>query len=181
MWNATHVEGPQERIGIRIAAYQDRAVLVPILPSLDALSDLLGHPVSFAAQRVQVHVLSWPALGVRGPEPFVERMADLQAVGVVVLDEAVAGIEDRLWRAVVAGEDELRRLRIDVQKVQDVADGRPAELVDGLVVIAHHGNAVWAGVTDQVPHQLELRVVGILELVHQDVLETLPVLAQDYR
>src|SRR5256712_14190419 len=97
MWNAAHVEGSQERIGIRIAAYQDRAVLVPILSSLDALSDLLGHPVSFAAQRVQVHVLSWPALGVRGPEPFVKRMADLQAVGVVVLGEAVAGIAGCPW------------------------------------------------------------------------------------
>src|SRR2546428_7996971 len=112
MWNAAHVEGSQERIGIRIAAYQDRAVLVPILPSLDALSDLLGHPVGFAAQRVQVHVLSWPALGVRGLQAFVERMADLQAVGVVVLDEAVAGIQDRLWGAGVAGECEVRRPRI---------------------------------------------------------------------
>src|SRR2546427_7680494 len=110
MWNAAHVEGSQERIGIRIAAYQDRAVLVPILPSLDALSDLLGHPVGFAAQRVQVHVLSWPALGARGPEPFVERMADLQAVGVVVVDEAGAGIEDRLWRARGAGVVELPTL-----------------------------------------------------------------------
>src|SRR2546427_13127016 len=102
MWNAAHVEGPQERIGIRIAAYQDRAVLVPILPSFDALSNLLGHPVGFAAQRVQVHVLSWPSLGVRGPEPFVERMADLQAVGVVVLGEAGARPRSRLGGGGVA-------------------------------------------------------------------------------
>src|SRR2546427_9754912 len=97
MWNAAHVEGSQERIGIRIAAYQDRAVLVPILPSLDALADLLGHPVGFAAQRVQVYVLSWPALGGRGPEPFVERMAGLQAVGVVVVGEAVTGDGEMSW------------------------------------------------------------------------------------
>src|SRR3989442_12337838 len=95
MWNAAHVEGPQEGLGIRIAAYQDRAVLVPILPSLDALCDLLGHPVGFAAQRVQAHELRWPTLGVRGLQRFVERMADLQAVRGFARGKAGPRMADR--------------------------------------------------------------------------------------
>ena len=52
-------------------------------------------------------------------------------------------------------------------KVQDVLNGRPAEAVDALVVIAHHTHVV--GAAAQQPHQMELRHAGVLIFVHQNV------------
>ncbi len=56
---------------------------------------------------------------------------------------------------------------------------RAAEAEDGLVVVAHHRDVAMPG--GQQLDQLELRVVGVLELVHEDVAIAPLVAPQDVR
>ena len=75
----------------------------------------------------------------------------------------------------------------------DVADGGPAERVDGLVRVADHDQLggrqrarvvavrLPGGVRNQLPDQHVLRMVGVLVLVHQDVPEPAPVSLGDLR
>ena len=95
--------------------------------------------------------------------------AHFEPVGVVVDDQPVGGVEHGLVRAEVLGEDDLPGAGIVLEKAQDVGDGRPSPAIDGLVVVGHDRHVAVPG--GQPLHQLELRVVRILELVHQDVLE----------
>ncbi len=53
----------------------------------------------------------------------------------------------------------------------------PPEAVDGLVIVTHHTQVVPGQLLDQ----LELGVVGVLELVDQDVGEPFAVAAEDGR
>ena len=91
-------------------------------------------------------------------------------------DEPVGRVEDGLVRAVVGGEDDAARLRVALEESAHVGDGRPAPAVDGLVVVGHHRDVVVPG--GQELHHLELGVVGVLELVDQDVAEAALVAAQ---
>jgi hypothetical protein len=58
-----------------------------------------------------------------------------------------------------------------VFEIQDVADVGPAPAVDRLILVAHHGDA--AGAVGQEAHEAVLHVVGVLELVHEHVIEKL--------
>ena len=109
----------------------------------------------------------------RSPEARVG--ADRAVAGDDVLGRAVRdrghhgrrGVEDRLGRAVVDLEAELGRLGEAAPEVGDVLGRRPPEAVDALVVVAHHHEAV--GSPRHQVEQLGLGVVGVLELVHEDV------------
>ena len=105
---------------------------------------------------------------LRRAQPLVDARHDLEPIGVVVGDEARGGVEDRLGRAVVLGEHHLAAAGVELAEREQVRGRRAAPAVDGLVVVADHGDvaALCAG---QQPHQLELRVVRVLELVDQDV------------
>ena len=101
----------------------------------------------------------------------------LVLLGRVVADDRIGGIEDGLGRSVVARQRDDRGVRVVVLEVEDVADRRPAELVDGLGVVAdHHDVAVLLG---QQVDQVVLRPVGVLVLVDHEVLEPLLVVRQD--
>ncbi len=102
-------------------------------------------------------------------EPLDDPRAGLQPVRVVVTDEAVGGLEDRRPRPVVLPEDDDARLAIALAELEDVADRGAAELVDRLVVVAHHRD-VAVPLGDQ-GDELRLGPVGVLELVHEHVLE----------
>ncbi len=62
---------------------------------------------------------------------------DLEPVGIVVLDEAVRGVQDGLVRPEVLGEDDLPSVAVMLEEPEHVGDRRTAPLVDALVVVGH--------------------------------------------
>ena len=114
------------------------------------------------------------AVGVRrGPDlgrrPLGAVAGD-QALGRPVRDprdHRAGGVEHGLRRAVVALEPDLGGVREAPAEVGQVLRRRAAEAVDALVVVAHHDQARRAAA--QQVEQLGLGVVGVLELVDQDV------------
>ena len=61
-------------------------------------------------------------------------------------------------------------------EIQDVVDGRSAEFVNALVVVADHHDVVF-GIAEQLC-ELELCLVGVLILIHQNVAEFVAVFFQ---
>ncbi len=105
------------------------------------------------------------------PEPLDETRARLEPVGIVETHEPVRRVEDRAKRAVVAAQDDGPGARVARLEVEDVVDGSPAERVDRLVVVADDRH-VPVRLGEQ-PDELGLSAVRVLELVHQEVSETL--------
>ena len=76
------------------------------------------------------------------------------------------------------GDDGRRRLVLRGE-VEDVAHRRRPERVDGLRVVAHHRDALPVGL--ELAQDVRLQAVGVLVLVDQDVVETLPGLGRQGR
>jgi len=115
-------------------------------------------------------------MGVPSP-PSVHRF--LAEPRGVVADECVGGFQDVAGGAVVLLQLDDPGAGEILLEAQDVLDLGAAPGVDGLVVVTHHeGDAVRAG---QHAHRGILDGVGVLELVHQDVAETAPVVCQQVR
>ena len=91
----------------------------------------------------------------------------------VVLDQGVGSGEDVLGRPVVAVERDHPCLREGLLEAHQVAVVRAAEGVDGLVHVADDAD-VAVGRLEQAD-ELELRGVGVLELVDEEVAPPLPV------
>ena len=135
-----------------------------LLPKRDALlgegQDPLDHRPG-----LPLLVLGPPELGrrtirMRGDEPL--RRAPLDR-----LHDGSGGGEDRPRRAVVPLEPDLGGGGEALPEVGHVLGGGAAEAVDALIVVADHDERVGAA-RDQV-EELGLCVVGVLELVDQDV------------
>ena len=94
----------------------------------------------------------------------------------VVLDHGVGGVEDRLRRPVVLVEHDRGDLGERILELQDVAEVSPAEAVDTLIGVAHDADVVVASGEEQ--DDLVLGLVGVLELVDEDVLEPLAVVLE---
>jgi hypothetical protein len=100
-------------------------------------------------------------------QPLVETLARLEPIRVVVADEPVGGVEDRLAASIVVDEHDAGGAGVRRSEAEDVAEGGAAEAVDRLVVVANDGDVPVIG--GQQPDELPLGVVRVLELVHQDV------------
>ena len=107
-----------------------------------------------------------------GPEIF-----DL-APGVVGNDR-VGGIQDVLGGPVILLQTDHQGVGIVLLEVQDVADVGSPELIDGLVVVAHHAKVPEA--VRQEPDQFELGRIGVLVFVHHDVDKALLIVFQHLR
>ena len=82
---------------------------------------------------------------------------------------ALAAAQDVAGRAVVLLQPQHHGAREGALEVEHVRQVGAAPAVDGLVVVAHHEDVPVHGAERL--HQPELRVVGVLVLVHQHVLE----------
>ena len=176
----------------------DLAAVEETLPADHAVGDALGPQPFLEEARLLVgaeqdrEILPRPPRGERGPldladhelrlggvarqgdqadlvlarQPAPERLA---APPQVVPDDAVGGVQDGRGAAVILLEaDDLRVLEEALEREQ-VLDLGPAPPVDALVVVAHHADV--AGGPHEVAQQVHLQAVGVLELVHQDVVE----------
>ena len=166
------VEGPQDRIRRGVGADEDGCVLGPC-PLPDPPCDVLRDPVRLlraARERLvpdRGHAFPAPL----GHESLDDPCADLQAVGVVVADQPVGGLQDGRPGTVVPAQDHDPGAPVALPELQDVADRRATELVDRLIVVPHHRHVAMA-LGDE-GDQLRLGPVGVLELVHQHVPEAL--------
>ncbi len=118
-----------------------------------------------------VEVAHGGALLALGAQPLVDPRDGLETVGVVEGDEASGGVEDHLGGAVVLGEDDLPAAGVEPTEREQVGGGGAPPAVDGLVVVADHGEV--RRLPRQELEHLELGVVGVLELVDQDPAEPL--------
>ena len=119
-----------------------------------------------------------PARPLRA-QPLVDAGHGLEPMRVVVGDEPCGGIEDGLGGAVVLHQDHLARPRVEPAEAQEVGGGGAAPAIDGLVVVAHHREV--GGFPRHEPQHLELGLVRVLELVHEDVAVALAQAAEDGR
>ncbi|MNC42471.1 hypothetical protein D3C75_912870 [compost metagenome] len=94
----------------------------------------------------------------------------------VVGDHLVGGIQNCGGRAVVLLQENGGGFRIIPLEVQDIGNIRPPPAVDGLVAVAHHADAVVLVGNHFAEHILG--PVGVLILVHMDVLELVLVIIQ---
>jgi len=109
----------------------------------------------------------------------------LGAPPLVAGDDGVGRGEDGLRRTVVLLEEDRPGVGVVLLELDDVADRRAAERVDGLVGVADDaqlagghgvsGRALGQRGPDQLLDQLVLRDVGVLVLVDEDVPEPAPV------
>ena len=166
------VQRAQHGVRGRVGAHEDRDV--PGRASLPhAPGDVRGDPVRLlrAAREGLVADRRRTVAAALRDQLLDDPGTDLEAVRVVVADEAVGGVEDRAAGPVVPPQDHDLRVPVALPELEDVADGGAAELVDGLVVVAHHGHVAVALGDER--DELRLGPVRVLELVHQHVPEPL--------
>ncbi len=162
-----------EDTGLRVGAIEDGDAGGDRGPRVGELVDALRNPgrlVVLVLGDVAVDLLAGTGLG-----PEVLRFA----VGVSC-DDGIGGGQDRLGGAVVLLQQDRGRVRVVALELEDVADARATECVDGLVGVSDHrefggGCAGWHGWQSQLAHQHVLGVVGVLVLIDQDVPEPPPV------
>ena len=124
----------------------------------DDIGNMAGF-ILFAGRRIMMDLVPF---SVFRPQRFA------LAAGVV-LDHTVGRIEDIGGGTVVLLQADGLGAGENLFEVQNVFNGGAAELVDGLVIVAHHADIV--GTACQQTHQMELRHAGILVLVHHNVAE----------
>jgi hypothetical protein len=167
---AAHVERAQEGVGVVVGPDEHGEVLQR-LPRGVAVGDHGRDVIRLAREGVEGEVL-WPlahalaAVRAARDQALVDSLGDLQPVGVIVLDQAVRGVEHRLGRAAIFLQHDLARVRIGAVEGEDVAHRRAPEPEDRLVVVAHDRDVpILRG---EELHDLELGVVGVLEFVDDD-------------
>src|SRR5580704_9774927 len=96
----------------------------------------------------------------------------------VVLDDFTSDAQDALGGAVILGQRDQEFLRTRtkfsvgdaakaLQEYSETAEGRAAETIDGLIVVADRNDV--AAVARKQPKQLELGNIGVLKFIHQNV------------
>ena len=182
--DARHVQGSQVRVGIAIAADQD-GVVAGMPPGADGGTDPVRDRIGLVRPGRVAEQLDRASLRLGAAElgpslqPLVESLPGFQPIRVVVADQPMRRVEDSLPAAVVVDQHDARRGRIRLTEAEDVAEGRAAEAVDALVVVADDRHVAVLG--GQQLHDLPLRVVRVLELVDQDVPIPRALLVEDGR
>ena len=109
----------------------------------------------------------------------IEGIEILRNTFFVFGDQQVSRIEDGLRRAIIPIQDDGLGIGELLGKVKDDVLIGPAPGVNRLVRIANHVDIGLGG--DEQLHQLILNIVGILELIDQDMVKTMRPLLSDVR
>jgi len=137
--------------------------------ALEQLLHLTGHELRLGALVVHLHDLDRDTPAARRPQVLAFALA-------VVGDDRVGDVEDRLRRAVVLLQTDHLGVGIVALELKDVADVGAAPRVDGLVVVADHGQVAVLG--GEEVGEAVLGVVRVLVLVDEDVAEGALVVTQ---
>src|SRR5438093_3207198 len=156
---------------VQVVAHEDRELAEPALTAQRLGGDEVGDGVGLLCAADLLDVLDVDGFRRPPAEMLVDAERRLKAIAVV-RDQAVSGIKQALRRAPVLDERNGEVLGIRLAEAIEVAQRSAAPREDRLVVVADHGEvAVRLG---EEADQLELRVVGVLELIDQDVAEAAP-------
>ena len=169
--DAVALEGELKAVGLGVHAVEHGAVAeVPAAPAPgeDARGDEL-RLVVLVLRRVEQELV--PGAGV-GPERFA------LALGVVG-DDGVGCVQYVAGGAVVLLQADGAAALELLFKAEDILDGGAAELVDALVVVAHHADVAPAAGQHGGQHVLE--VVRVLILVYQHIFELTLVVLEHIR
>ena len=176
-----------ERPRLRVRTVHDGDVAVAHAVVRVQAFDLRGDPMCFELRGVRGVCGDLLPRARRGPQAL--RLAPL-----VVRNDRVRRVENRLRRTVVLFEHDRLRVGKILFEILNVADVGSAERVDGLVGITHHGDPrrphapradgahvrVFAGVhACELTDEHILRMVRVLVFVHEDVAEFAVVVLRD--
>ena len=165
VWDAGPPERLLERARLRVGAVEHHHLLVRPLARARTPAQLADDPLGFVAlvgrgeQRDRFPALPHGSEGLPNP-------------AAILRDDAVRGVEDHLGGAVVLLQSHEPGAGEVLLELAHVAYVRPAPTVDRLVVVADRGDVA---VRAEPLHEQILRLVRVLELVHQDELELAPV------
>ena len=162
--DAAELHGRLEREALGVGPVEDGHVAPGQALGGVQAQDLAGHP-----RRLVALVLGPVALDRSPAVAHGEELLGLAAD--VVGDDGVGRVEDGLGGAEVLLQHDGRHVGERPLELQDVADVRAAPAVDRLVGVADDAD-VAVGLAQQLD-DLVLGVVGVLELVDQDVAEAL--------
>ncbi len=172
-WNASHVQRAEDRVGVAVGAHQDGVVARPTAGTHGG-GNPLGDGIGLVRARVKGEQLDarigrdvGAAVRARH-ESLVEPFPCLEAVRVVVPDQPIGRVQDRLAAPEVVGQDHARSGGEGLAETEDVRECRPAEPIDALVVVPHH-REVGRRRPGQQLDQLELGMVRVLKFVDEDV------------
>ncbi len=133
------------------------------------LADTVCHPGRFFTFIPRAEKLDRLALAGIRPQGFF-------LAACIVGNHLIGGVQDVRRRTVILLQLDNRRIGIILFKIQNVSNIRAAPAINRLVIIAH--NAQVMTFRRQKSHQLILRIVRVLILVHHNVTETLPIAFQ---
>ena len=155
-----------QKPGLGVRPVEDRLFLI----SLPAIPNLPRHKIRLVLGRLKLDEAHLAPLAVGCPERLV-------LAAPIVANYSVCRIQDILGGAVILLQLNHPCAGKCLLKAQNIPDIRPPEPVNRLVVIPHHAEILVLG--RQKAHQLKLRVVGILVLVHHNIAEPLLVIVQN--
>ena len=174
-------------MGVRPVHDGDIGVLVAIF--CDETGDFGGDPQGFLLRVVRRVACNRRALACGGPQL-------LGFAPLIVGDDRVGRVENRLRRTIVLLEHDGLRIREILLEILDIADIRATERVNRLVGIAddRHPRRAYPASTNRrgirlligidaskLADQHVLRVVGVLVLVDENIAELMPVVIGDIR
>ena len=169
--NAFHDKLILQKTRLGIGPVQDGKVLVGKSVVLSKpSSDILRNKGRFVCTARKLAKMNPAALAVIGPELFL-------LAGGVVRNHRIGCVQNILRRPVILLQPNHIGIRIDLLKIQNIPDIRSAEFVNRLIVVSH--DAEVSGACCQHPHNFELRLVGILVLIHHDVTEPVLIIPEN--
>ena len=161
--NAFHDKPFFQKAGLGVGAVEHGALPIGNQPSLFLSGNVPGDIF-----RLLISCVELPETDAR---PFLLVCPErLVLAPHIVFDHRVGRIQNHLGRAVILLQLDHAGVRVNLLKVQNIADIRPPEFINRLVVIAHHAQV--PVLIRQKPDQLKLGGVGILILVHHNVAES---------
>ena len=158
-----------QRLRLVVRAVEYRRLLPAVPRRAEAVAQRRGYGVGLLTVGVGVDDAYALALG-----PL--RETSLLHTPRIVLDDRIGRVDDRLRRAVVLLQLEDLRVGVVVAEGEDILDLGAAERIDALGVVAHDADARVA--QRQTPYDHILRIVGILILVNQNILEQILIARQ---
>ena len=164
--DAVALEGIFQLVGLGIHPIQYR-VIPPVGPLAVSGHDLGSHILGLVVFVVRHIQLQWL------PRPLVAPQF-LALPPLVVADDGVGRVQDVGGTTVVLLQPDGAAVLVLLLKAEDIFNGCAPELIDALVIVAHHADVAPAP-CQQGGEQI-LQVVGVLILVDQHILEApLPV------
>ena len=160
IWNAVALEGVFQRVRLRVCTVQNREILeVPPLRDRENTPRDVVCLVRFIHRLIDSDLIA----GV------VFRPEFLALASLIVGDDGVRRIENRLRRAVVLLEADDLRAAVLLFKRQNIFNRRAAEFVDGLVVVTHDADVFISARKKR--RKPVLKLVRVLILVDEHIAE----------